>query len=1482
MRRSALLIAAASAAAPALLVLGPSSSAWGAVSLWADSNGAGAGFGSGAITWDEGTTLDWNTNGTASNTTAPGAWNQGSTDFNFANFSAAYTATVNGTVNVGGISFNTGATTITSTSALNGALNFGSSPVTISLAASGSTQAILVPITGSGDMTISETSGQNDTMNLEGSMAGFNGNLTVSGGTDVNHVMKLQLDSQLGDGTKTITLSGWSVLSNTNQALLPNGTLTSFNYTVANPIIISGDNALGSSAIGTPTGGPGVTTEMSVTYAGTVSGTGDLWTGPMSGTARGAVVLGATPVQPQYSYSGKTYLSMSTNTGNPNNYGITILGADNILPSGTDLVIGTQTANNTDYGPFDMNGHNLTIGALENSNGTGQARIYNTHDDPSSMTTPGAPNAVTLTINGGTSTSVYTFSGIIGSTTPVGPYNTATTTYGTHVNIASNISIVKAGSTTEVFSGNNLYTGTTTINGGTLVLGKTFGTQTTPGTASNTLVGDIIVNSGGTLLTTGGSPTAYWAGTAGSITNSGIISPGGSGNGGATTATTIGGLQAVGMTVNNGSHLQYDVFSKVSYDTISLSSALTLDGGTHNIDIIGTPGSTGFFTLASFSSLVDPNFVPGTGNVDFTLTNTSDPTSVDHYSLVYNDPTNPTALLLHIQGGPSVYRWDANPGTAGDQEGSGTWDNSTSNWIDTSDGTQHLYDNTKPILIGDDTTQAGGVITLAANQTVGGGLTFNPIQTGSQYTIDGGGAGHTDHTLTVAGGVSANNNATINAPVSLSGDQTWIVATGNTLTMGQTVSGSVNLSSNGAGTTVFAAAVNVNSYTQGGGTTTFAGNSTNIPTVTMNAGTMVLSGNNASINTLTVAGGGTFTSTGTGQNISDVEINGGATAAFNGSGGNVGGSGININAGTLSVGDPGALGPESTAGLINMGQNSTVKITAPMTFSNDISSIAGSNNWNFDIGANAVTFAGSITLHGNVDKFGTGDWTITNNNTSLNGGNGIGILIIENPSTLHLESAAALGTENFSTVNQAVTIDVGVGINSSFGAVRNDSIITKTGLGTITIAGSTGQTAVGANSGLTINQGAVEMDTVNSLGGSNGTVNTTTNSPNPQMAITINSGGELITKFNGSRQSKNINLAGGIITLSSGTTGAPAGDTEFAGFQTNGTNFNNFGGMLNVTGTSLIRDQAQSTSGNSNNLQFLMPVNINSGAVLTLEADNTAGNYEQAGVVFRGVDTVNQYPTEGVFLQNGTQVIDTGTGDILWGGTGRGVPIVATGGGAGTTALVQLGSHSFMRDAGSADDTSSGTASTKLVILNNANLRFEAPMNATYNDPANNPIVNGLRDHDGTTGLFGVNTTSTSGSSPPSGYTQIANGFTVLSPNRAHNLSRIYQPTGSSPFTPAGTLTLAATDAVDTTNINNPINVGPSQTSQVTLALDNAATSASSKLTYYIDGSADSGNFQNFAGLVVSKSNAGSGAVKAQLLSTTRVPSHHPQQQHAA
>jgi hypothetical protein len=574
---------------------------------------------------------------------------------------------------------------------------------------------------------------------------------------------------------------------------------------------------------------------------------------------------------------------------------------------------------------------------------------------------------------------------------------------------------------------------------------------------------------------------------------------------------------------------------------------------------------------------------------------------------------------------------------------------------------------------------------------------------------------------------------------------------------------------------------------------------------------------------------------------------------------------ITINGGTFESNDANLLG----SAVFNIAQSTTLKITTPVTVAGDVTALdrtTTGQNFTWDFGANNVTFSGAIALKGNVTKKGTGDWTISGNNANFSGGTGVGILVINDSSTLHLASATPLGVSpswmNLA-FNNPSTLDVQT--DAVIGAIRDGSQITKTGTGKLTVSGTSSAT-LGSSPSIDVTNGVLQVDNAAALGGGN-------SNTFGQMAMTFENGTEGIMNFSGTRNSLGITM-NGTSTFSLASTATAGTDSELVGYNTNGTTFTNYGSVFLVNGNATLRNLVQSaitldTNSNqvvvSHDFQMSMALHVTAGNTLTLSAANTAGDYGKAAMVLRGTDNAGGHPGDMLFIDGGATVDSSASvGEVQYGATGRGKPIVGVGPG---TALLKLGSHAFMRDLGSSSDTNNGTVMTRLAVLNGVDLRFEAPMNATYTvpNPSGAPL---LRTYDGTTGLLGANTTDTFGSAP-TGYTNIQNGYTVLSANRAHALSNTFNPNGFSPTAPSGTLTLAATDANDVTGV---INVGPNATCAVGVALDNTASSANANLTYQIDGSADSGKFANFAALTIKKTNAGSGSVKAQLLSTTKIP----------
>ena len=595
------MLAAASALAFANMALAASTT------LYFDTNGSSAGFGSVAGVWDESTTADWdaaaNTSATVG-TNLPGVWTQGGTDFNSAVFQAGFTANVSGTVDVGAITFAAGGTTINYVSAGTPSLNIGSTGSNMAItvpSTSTSKNIIFAPISGSGNIT--STFGAASTLDFSGNLSAFTGNIFVNNtGTRTTNptLSSLQFAGPTGNASATINLDdGAGIGTDNQQSYTPVGgiaILTPLSFTLSNPIVLNyggvsntpvagglnviyASNGLDSEAINTTsntftndTDGPvlGFTnatimagTTKAMTYAGAISSPAGVTSNLIIGTTTGSGGRGTVILAAQSTYTGSTTITETSTNG------LVQFGIDNALPATTTLIFGS--AANT-VAPLDLNGHNMTIGALKtgttvttsNGNGVSNGNIYNT--SPVS----GSPTPVTITLNG-PGTNNYT--GDIGDTNlNVQPYNNqlpyvalSGNTWVSAVTASNNISMVINGGTQSLAPvasqlGGDEYTGTTTVNGGTLVLGRG-GNGNSNATYSSgpggggsisgyyTLPGGGAVNvmSGGTLASGPTDTNHFEGGATGAITlNPGsAFLPGGAG--------TVGTFSTTNMNFDSGS-----------------------------------------------------------------------------------------------------------------------------------------------------------------------------------------------------------------------------------------------------------------------------------------------------------------------------------------------------------------------------------------------------------------------------------------------------------------------------------------------------------------------------------------------------------------------------------------------------------------------------------------------------------------------------------------------------------------------------------------------------------------------------------------------------------------------------------------------------------------------------------------------------------------------------------------------------------------
>jgi autotransporter-associated beta strand protein len=542
----------------------PAQLQWGA-------NGAG-----GTGTWDA-TTQNWY------NGSANVAW-----DGNTAVFGGtAGTVTLNSALSATGLTFGVTGYTVQGT----GSLTLTGASPTIQNTAASVTDVITVPVSAANQLTLLSPSGATKTVFNFGSPSNDNGSgspvnivnsfaggILVSG-PNVRLNFNAANASGTGAGAGTISVAAASSIVTNVGSLTDNITVQ-----IPNNIALNSGNATGTfqTAMGATKPTNAVTTfaqENVLNYSGAISGNSDVI---ISNAVTGGGGAGTT----EFSGTAKTYTGQTVMNTSAN--GVLLMGASNVLPSGTALVFGVTGVT----GIMNMAGTNQQVGSLSSG-----------FTSPSSATgiTNTTATLSTLTISGSASTG---FAGTIGAINN-GTYISATGTPGTN-NLALTLAAANTGTLTLTAA--NTYTGNTTINGGTLALSG-------GGTIANSAA--INVGANGTFDVTNTTGHNFTLGSGQTLAGSGQVK-GGAGTVTIASGATVapGGAGTPGILTVAGPNVTFASGGGANFSAV-LNGATA--GSGYSQLVVNSPGNT--LSLNNANLNLSLGYTPAAGDMLFLIVN---------------------------------------------------------------------------------------------------------------------------------------------------------------------------------------------------------------------------------------------------------------------------------------------------------------------------------------------------------------------------------------------------------------------------------------------------------------------------------------------------------------------------------------------------------------------------------------------------------------------------------------------------------------------------------------------------------------------------------------------------------------------------------------------------------------------------------------------------------------------------------------------
>ncbi|QVL54205.1 MAG: hypothetical protein KFB97_07965 [Cyanobium sp. M30B3] len=673
------------------------------------------------------------------------------------------------------------------------------------------------------------------------------------------------------------------------------------------------------------------------------------------------------------------------------------------------------------------------------------------------------------------------------------------------------------------------------------------------------------------------------------------------------TVTSVGAGSISSGGTSIGSFTNFESIDLISGDTLSYASygsavSLTLDSITIGTGTTTTGGATGFSgTISGFETVVgsknSDTLIASAAANTLILTGANQGTvdglnfssfeNIDlgagNDTLSYADYTDPVTVSLN--GATST--------AAGDATGiSGTVTSFETLIGGSGDGdTLNAQAGANTLIVA-----ANGTATLDSSLTVSGFETINLGDGDDTATINDGGS--------VASLVGGDGNDTLN----LDGANNSITITGT---------GAGTTAGTSGGTTTFSGFETVNSL---GGDDAFIVNSASSTTITLAGGegtdSLSVAASDSKANSLTISGVGSGTlGTVAFSGIETINLGSGDDTATVSMGGSLSGE-LNLGNGTNTLSfdtDAGAIG-SVTAGT----GSDTVSISG--------GSVGGAVN--LGDGSNALTISNKSSSIGSYTG-GSGNDSITLSGGSISGtvdlGDGANTLLISS-SNSRIEGAVAFGsgtsdTLSFAGYTKPVTVSLDSATSTAAGGVASGgtSIITGAVSGFENLVGGSGSDTLNATSG--VNTLSVANGGVTTLDGSL-TVSgfETINLGAGDDTATINNGGSVASLVGGDgNDTLNLDGAANSITITgtgAGTTaGTSGGTTTFSGFET----VNGLGGD-----DAFIVNSASSTT-------ITLAGGEGTDSLSVAASDNTANSLTISGsgsgmlgtVAFSGMETIN-------------------------------------------------------------------------------------------------------------------------------------------------------------------------------------------------------------------------------------------------------------------